>query len=97
MKTIRISLLGTSLLVAGLAAGCRDEGPPGAGLTNGPPLSAAGGEKTAGRDDIAAPAPPKQGEVLGQVGDTQTNAGIGGQSPEGASPPTTKDDTTSPR
>jgi hypothetical protein len=43
-----------------------------------------GGEKTAGRSDLVAPDPPKQGEMLGKIGDNQTNAGIGGRGPDGA-------------
>ena len=80
----RVRSFWTPLLAVGLAAGCGDLGPPGGGVTNGPPPSTAGGEKTAGRSDIETPAPPKQGEILGRVGDNSTNAGIGGRSPEGA-------------
>jgi hypothetical protein len=95
MKTRQIALLGTSVLIAGMAAGCREEGPPGAGLTNGLPPSAAGTEKPGGRADITAPGPPKQGEVLGGLGENQTNGGIGGRSPEGAGPP--QSDSSKPR
>ena len=67
-----------------LAAGCGNEGPPGAGLTNGPPPGA--GEKPAMRTDLPDAVPADRGEMLGRTGDTATNAGDAGRSPEGANP-----------
>src|SRR5262245_12945461 len=59
-----------------LAAGC-GEGPPGAGLTNGPPP--VGNEKAADRTDLPSAVIPKGDETLGRTGDQATDAGIGGR------------------
>ena len=73
------------ILAAGLI-GCGNGGPPGAGLTNGPPP--ADDAKAAGRSDLPTAAVPDQGEALGKAGDNDTNAGTGGRSPsQGAGDP----------
>lgn len=72
-----------SAVLLGVAAGC-DSGPHGGGITNGP-MPSTSEEKPAMRTDLPAPTAPKQGEVLGEMGDDSTNAGIGGRGPDGAS------------
>jgi hypothetical protein len=69
-----------------LFAGC-GLSQPGAGLTNGPPPGST--EKPAIRTDLPEPAPPKRGEILGELGDNATNAGTAGRSPDGATSGTT--------
>src|SRR5689334_9920671 len=69
-------LLAPAVLLA-LVDGCGNEGPPGAGLTNGPPP--AGSEKPAVRTDLPTPPPPDRGEIVGEFGDDQTTSGPGGR------------------
>ncbi|MBX6314695.1 MAG: hypothetical protein IRY99_17540 [Isosphaeraceae bacterium] len=66
------------LLALLLAVGCRETGPPGAGLTNAPRPEAAE-DKPALRTDLPPEATPDRGETVGQLGDNQTNAGIAGR------------------
>lgn len=65
-------LLSTAALI-----GCGNGGPPGAGLTNGPPP--ADDSKAGGRSDLPTAAVPDQGEALGKTGDNANNAGTGGR------------------
>ena len=75
MKDLLKHLLPSAALLA-LVAGC-GEGPPGAGLTNGPPP--AGNEKAGDRTDLPSAVIPNEGETLGKTGDQETNAGVGGR------------------
>jgi hypothetical protein len=68
--------LGPAALVL-LAFGCGNEGPPGAGLTNGPPPTAE--SKPAMRTDLPDAVVPRTGEALGKIGDNSNDAGTGGR------------------
>jgi hypothetical protein len=83
-RRLRAALAPAALLLLALAVGCGNEGPPGAGLTNGPPPGA--GEKPAMRTDLPDAVPADRGELLGRTGDSQTNAGTAGRSPDGDNP-----------
>jgi hypothetical protein len=85
MKASSTLIMGLALIL-GLLSGCSDTSPPGGGLTNGPE-PATSDEKPAMRTDLPPPTAPKQGEVLGELGDNATNAGTGGRSAEGADMP----------
>jgi len=73
----RIRYLLATVAALGLVAGCGSEGPPGAGLTNGPPPG--GGSKAAMRSDLPNAVPTDQGEALGRTGDASNDAGTGGR------------------
>jgi hypothetical protein len=73
MKPTRHAHLGATILL-GLLAGC---GPGEGGLTNAlPPTDrTSAGERT----DLPTPPPADQGEILGETGDSSTDAGTGGK------------------
>jgi len=70
-----------------LWTGCSTS-PPGAGLTNGEPLSGAGTERTAERTDLPAVKPTGGDESLaGPAADSQVNAPPAPLAPASATPP----------
>lgn len=60
----------------GLSIGCADTGPPGAGLTSGPPPSGSN-EKPGSRTDLPTSVDPGPTEPLGPIGDRTTSGGTG--------------------
>lgn len=74
MNRLRRTMLASPLLLLALAVGC---GPGEGGLTNGPPPE---DRTSAGaRTDLPVPEPANQGEILGETGDSSTDAGTGGK------------------
>ena len=80
----RLGILAGPALLAALAIGCGD-GPPGAGITNGPEPSYAP-EKPAVRDDLPPPDRPDADTAAGQPSAGPEVAGTGGARPAGSQP-----------